>query len=38
VSGVLVHDRNPDCPSKDPYIRRVKAAFDAMLERVARGN
>jgi hypothetical protein len=35
---VLLHDQNPDCPYKDPYIRRIKAAFDAMLERVAHGN
>ncbi|SEM53950.1 tetratricopeptide repeat protein [Bradyrhizobium sp. OK095] len=37
-ASMLVHDQNPDCPYKDPYIRRIKAAFDAMLERVARGN
>lgn len=37
-ASMLVHDQNPDCPYKDPYIRRIKAAFDAMLERMARGN
>lgn len=35
---MLVHDQNPDFPYKDPYIRRIRIALDAMLERVARGN
>ncbi|HEV2155887.1 tetratricopeptide repeat protein [Bradyrhizobium sp.] len=36
-ASMLVHDQNPDCPYKDPCIRRIKVAFDAMLERLARG-
>ncbi|MBW7970683.1 tetratricopeptide repeat protein [Bradyrhizobium sp. BR 10289] len=34
-ASMLVHDQNPDCPYKDPYIRRIKVAFDAMLARRA---
>ncbi len=37
-ASMLVHDQNPDFPYKDPYIRRIKVAFDAMLGRIARGN
>ena len=36
-ASMLVHDQNPDCPYKDPYICRIKVAFDAMLARLARG-
>jgi hypothetical protein len=35
---MLVHDQNPEFPYKDPYIRRIKLAFDAMLARFAQGN
>ncbi|MET4797613.1 tetratricopeptide repeat protein [Bradyrhizobium sp. LB11.1] len=37
-ASMLVHDQNPEFPYKDPYIRRIKVAFDGMLERFARGN
>jgi hypothetical protein len=37
-ASMLVHDQNPEFPYKDRYIGRIKVAFDAMLERVARGN
>ena len=37
-ASMLVHDQNPEFPYKDLYISRIKVAFDAMLERVARGN
>ena len=36
-ASMLVHDQNPEFPYKDPYIRRIKVAFDAMLSRFARG-
>jgi tetratricopeptide (TPR) repeat protein/glutathione synthase/RimK-type ligase-like ATP-grasp enzyme len=35
-ASMLVHDQNPDFPYKDPYIGRIKVAFDGMLERLAR--
>jgi hypothetical protein len=37
-ASMLVHDQNPDFPYKDPYVHRIKTAFDAMLECFARGN
>lgn len=37
-ASMLVHDQNPEFPYKDPYIRRIKVAFDGMLARVARRN
>jgi tetratricopeptide (TPR) repeat protein len=37
-ASMLVHDQNPEFPYKDPYIRRIKVAFDGMLARLARGN
>ena len=37
-ASMLVHDQNPEFPYKDPYIRRIKLAFDAMLARFAQGN
>ena len=37
-ASMLVHDQNPEFPYKDPYIRRIKLAFDGMLARFARGN
>jgi glutathione synthase/RimK-type ligase-like ATP-grasp enzyme len=37
-ASMLVHDENPEFPYKDPYIRRIKVAFDGMLARIARGN
>jgi tetratricopeptide (TPR) repeat protein len=37
-ASMLVHDQNPEFPYKDPHIRRIKVAFDAMLERVAGTN
>jgi len=30
----MVHDDNPDCPYKDPYIRRIKVAFAAIRRRL----
>ncbi|MGY8705836.1 tetratricopeptide repeat protein [Bradyrhizobium sp. 18BD] len=36
-ASMLVHEQNQDCPYKDPYVRRIKVAFDAMLARRARG-
>ena len=35
-ASMLVHDENPDFPYKDAFVRGIKAAFDAMLERIAR--
>ncbi|MCP3471159.1 tetratricopeptide repeat protein [Bradyrhizobium sp. CCGUVB1N3] len=35
-ASMLVHDENPDFPYKDPFVRRIKTAFDAMLRRLAR--
>ncbi|WP_426610185.1 hypothetical protein [Bradyrhizobium sp. McL0616] len=37
-ASMLVHDQNPEFPYKDSYVRRIKVAFDGMLERFARGN
>ncbi|WP_426424639.1 tetratricopeptide repeat protein [Bradyrhizobium genosp. A] len=37
-ASMLVHDQNPEFPYKDPYIRRIKVAFNRMLARVAQGN
>ena len=37
-ASMLVHDQNPEFPYKDPYIRRIKVAFDGMLARLARGS
>jgi tetratricopeptide (TPR) repeat protein len=37
-ASMLVHDQNPEFPYKDPYIRRIKVAFDGMLARFAQGN
>ncbi len=34
---MLVHGDNTDLPYKEPYVARIKRAFDAMLERGARG-
>ncbi|GLR86749.1 tetratricopeptide repeat protein [Bradyrhizobium iriomotense] len=34
-ASMLVHDENPDFPYKDPFVRRIKTAFDAMLARRA---
>jgi hypothetical protein len=33
---MLVHDDNAEFPYKDPAVRRIKAAFDAMLARLAK--
>jgi len=30
-ASMLVHDDNADYPYKDPFVRAIKAAFDAML-------
>ena len=35
-ASMLVHDDNAQFPYKDPAVRRIKAAFDAMLAKVAR--
>jgi len=37
-ASMLVHDQNPEFPYKDPYIRRIKLAFDGMLARLVQGN
>jgi tetratricopeptide (TPR) repeat protein len=35
-ASMLVHDDNAAFPYKDPAVRRIKAAFDAMLAKFAR--
>jgi tetratricopeptide (TPR) repeat protein len=35
-ASMLVHDDNAEFPYKDPAVRRIKAAFDAMLAKFAR--
>jgi len=30
-ASMLVHDDNAEFPYKDPHVRAIKAAFDAML-------
>jgi glutathione synthase/RimK-type ligase-like ATP-grasp enzyme len=37
-ASMLVHDQNPEFPYKDPYIRRIKVAFDGMLACFAQGH
>jgi tetratricopeptide (TPR) repeat protein len=37
-ASMLVHDQDPDFPYKAPFIRRIRVAFDAMLERFARAS
>jgi tetratricopeptide (TPR) repeat protein len=37
-ASMLVHDDNAEFPYKDPAVRRIKAAFDAMLAKFARGD
>jgi tetratricopeptide (TPR) repeat protein len=34
-ASMLVHERNEEFPYKDPYVRRIKLAFDAMLQQFA---
>ncbi len=34
-ASMLVHDDNREFPYKDPAVRRIKAAFDAMLAKLA---
>lgn len=36
-ASMLVHDDNAEYPYKDPAVRRIKAAFDAMLAKFAKG-
>jgi tetratricopeptide (TPR) repeat protein len=36
-ASMLVHDDNAEFSYKDPAVRRIKAAFDAMLAKFARG-
>jgi tetratricopeptide (TPR) repeat protein len=36
-ASMLVHGDNTDFPYKDPYVDVIKAAFDKMLNKVARG-
>lgn len=36
-ASMLVHDDNAEFPYKDPAVRRIKAAFDAMLAKFALG-
>ena len=37
-ASMLVHDDNPDFPYTNAFVRRIKIAFDAMLERIARND
>jgi tetratricopeptide (TPR) repeat protein len=37
-ASMLVHDDNAQFPYKDPAVRRIKAAFDAMLAKFASGS
>jgi tetratricopeptide (TPR) repeat protein len=37
-ASMLVHDDNGEFPYKDPAVRRIKAAFDAMLASFAASN
>ena len=37
-ASMLVHDQNQRFPYKTPFVQRIKAAFDAMLRRLATGN
>jgi hypothetical protein len=30
-ASMLLHDQNPDFSYKDPFVRRIKIAFDPML-------
>jgi tetratricopeptide (TPR) repeat protein len=34
-ASMLVHERNEQFPYKGPYVRRIKQAFDAMLQQFA---
>ncbi len=34
-ASMLVHDQNADFPYKGPFVRAIKLAFDAMLQRRA---
>ena len=34
-ASMLVHDDNAEFPYKDAYVRAIKAAFDAMLRKLA---
>jgi len=34
-ASMLVHDQNADFPYKGPFVRNIKLAFDAMLQRRA---
>jgi len=36
-ASMLVHEDNAKLPYKDPFVRAIKAAFDAMLQRRASG-
>jgi hypothetical protein len=35
-ASLLVHDDNAEFSYKDPAVRRIKAAFDAMLAKFAK--
>jgi hypothetical protein len=37
-ASMPVHDDNPDFPHTNAFVRRIKIAFDAMLERIARND
>jgi tetratricopeptide (TPR) repeat protein len=37
-ASMLVHEDNAKLPYKDPFVRAIKAAFDAMLQRRAAGD
>ena len=34
-ASMLVHDDNREFPYRDPAVRRIKSAFDAMLTKFA---
>jgi tetratricopeptide (TPR) repeat protein len=36
-ASMLVHQKNEDMPYKDPYVAKIKAAFDRMLLGLAKG-
>ena len=34
-ASMLVHEHNEEFPYKDPYVVRIKLAFDEMLRKLA---
>ena len=35
-ASMLVHEHNDQFPYKDPFVRRIKSAFDEMLRKFAK--